>query len=304
MTHLLPRMAAAAQGKLHTTVGRRFRRFAVAAVAAVVASQTTLAVLLGGVGWTAGRSALAAWVAGAGTSYLVSRWAWERKGRPHLLKETVPFWIVAVFAAIVLTTTTKIANQRGIAMGLSHTQQLIFVGAAYFVANCVTFVTRFVIFHYVVFKDLEAKLEAPAAAADPAACRAVRQARRRPPARGRWPSPAWVTGPAMARPRSTVLPGPPARLGGHAAAIARPRTRKRCQRKRCQSREPGAEPRLEQLRHPRTWLARAGVTWVRVGELLQRGQGCGERGALFAGERAQAVSEHGRALPADPLQHH
>jgi putative flippase GtrA len=162
-------MAAAAQSKLHTTVGRRFSRFAVAAVAAVVASQTTLAVLLGAVGWTAGRSALAAWVAGAGTSYLVSRWAWERKGRPHLLKETVPFWIVAVCAAVVLTTTTKIANQRGIAMGLSHTQQLIFVGAAYFVANCVTFLTRFVIFHYVLFKDREAKLEAPAAAADPVA---------------------------------------------------------------------------------------------------------------------------------------
>ena len=157
MTHLWPRMVTAVRNRFRTTVGKRFSRFMVAAVAAVIASQTTLAVCLGVAGWTAGKSALTAWLAGAGTSYLVSRWAWERRGRPHLLKETIPFWIVAVGAAIVLTTTTKFANQRGIALGLSHTQKLIFVGSAYFAANCVTFVTRFVIFHYVLFKDRGAR---------------------------------------------------------------------------------------------------------------------------------------------------
>jgi putative thioredoxin len=48
--------------------------------------------------------------------------------------------------------------------------------------------------------------------------------------------------------------------------------------------------------------ARPGVAWVRVGELFQRGQGRRERGHLLAGERAEAVSEHGRALLTDPLQ--
>src|SRR6266496_2372728 len=157
MPHLLPRMVMVVQRRLRTAVGKRFSRFAVAAAAALVASQTTLAVCLGPVRWTAGRSALAAWVAGAGTSYLVSRWAWERKGRPHLLKETLPFWAVAVCAAIVLTSTTKFANQRAISMGLSHTQQVIFDGAAFFVANCVTFVTRFLIFHFILFADRGSK---------------------------------------------------------------------------------------------------------------------------------------------------
>src|SRR5215471_20367602 len=153
MTHLWSRMVAAVRTRLRTTVGKRFSRFAVAAVAAVIASQTTLAVCLGVAGWTAGKSALTAWVAGAGTSYLVSRWAWERRGRPHLLKETIPFWAVAVGAAIVLTSVTKFANQHALAMGLSGTQRLLFVGAAFFAANCVTFVTRFFIFHYVLFAD-------------------------------------------------------------------------------------------------------------------------------------------------------
>jgi putative flippase GtrA len=169
MTHLWSRMVTPVRNRYRTTVGKRFSRFAVAAVAAVAASQLVLALCLGVAGWTAGKSALAAWVAGAGTSYVVSRWAWERRGRPHLLKETVPFWVVAVGAAVVLTTTTKIANQRAIAMGLTHTQKLIFVGTAYFAANCVTFVTRFVIFHYVLFKDRRAQLGASAVTAEAAA---------------------------------------------------------------------------------------------------------------------------------------
>jgi putative flippase GtrA len=169
MTHLWSRMVTAVHNRYRTTAGKRFSRFAVAAVAAVAASQLILALCLGVAGWTAGKSALAAWVAGAGTSYVVSRWAWERRGRPHLLKETLPFWIVAVCAAVVLTTTTKIANQRALALGLTHTQKLIFVGTAYFAANCVTFVIRFVIFHYVLFKDRRAQTAASAATAEAAA---------------------------------------------------------------------------------------------------------------------------------------
>jgi putative flippase GtrA len=139
----------AVQRKFRTTVGKRFSRFFVAAVAAVLASQATLAICLGEVHWTAGRSALAAWVAGAGTSYLVSRWAWERKGRPHVLKETIPFWVVAIVVAI--------------AMGLTQSQQVIFDGAAYFLANTVTFLLRFVLFHYVLFADRKPKTAAVAA---------------------------------------------------------------------------------------------------------------------------------------------
>jgi len=208
MTHLWSRMVAAVRTRLRTTVGKRFSRFAVAAVAAVIASQTTLAVCLGVAGWTAGKSALTAWVAGAGTSYLVSRWAWERRGRPHLLKETIPFWIVAVGAAIVLTATTKFANQRGIALGLSHTQKLIFVGSAYFAANCVTFLTRFVIFHYVLFKDRAAGRAGPAATAGAAVSRSV------PPSLGEAPGLESSPVPGLgdragdgAAPSAALLPG-------------------------------------------------------------------------------------------------
>jgi len=152
------RIGAAIERRLHTPVGKRFSRFILVAAGAVVASQVTLAVCLGPIGWTAGRSALTAWLVGAAVSYVLSRWAWERKGKPNLLKETLPFWIVSVGTAIVLTVTTKWANQRALAMGLPDTERVMFAAAAYFVANCVTFLTRFLIFHYILFKDRGTKV--------------------------------------------------------------------------------------------------------------------------------------------------
>ena len=152
------RIGVALKRRMQTSVGKRFSRFIVVAAGAVIASQITLTVCLGPVGWTAGRSAVAAWLVGAAVSYVLSRWAWERKGRPNLLKETLPFWIVAVGTAVVLTLTTKWANQQAISMGLSHVQRVLFADLAYFLANCVTFVTRFLIFHYILFKDRGSKV--------------------------------------------------------------------------------------------------------------------------------------------------
>src|SRR5256884_3686049 len=152
------RIGAAVKRRLQTSVGKRFSRFIVVAAGAVIASQITLTVCLGPVGWTAGRSAVAAWLVGAAVSYVLSRWAWERKGRPNLLKETLPFWIVSVGTAIVLTVTTKWANQRALAMGLPDTERVMFAATAYFLATCVTFLTRFLIFHYILFKDRGSKV--------------------------------------------------------------------------------------------------------------------------------------------------
>jgi len=152
------RIGMAVRRRLQTQLGKRFSRFVLVAVGAVIASQIMLTVCLGPLGVTAGKSAIAAWATGAIVSYFLSRWAWERKGKPDLLRETLPFMIVAVGTAIVLTLTTKWANEQAIDMGLSHAKRVLFVDAAYLIANCVTFLTRFVIFHYVLFRDRGAKV--------------------------------------------------------------------------------------------------------------------------------------------------
>ena len=158
MTFGPSRISAAVKRRLQTSVGKRFSRFLLVAAGAVVTSQITLTICLGPLELTAGKSAIAAWFAGAAVSYVLSRWAWERKGKPNLLKETLPFGVVAIGTAVVLTLTTKWANQQALSMGLSDTQRVLFADACYFVANCVTFLTRFVIFHYVLFKERGSKV--------------------------------------------------------------------------------------------------------------------------------------------------
>jgi putative flippase GtrA len=132
--------------------GRRLIRFAPAAVLALCATQLTYFVLqLGNV--TAGIAGATGWFAGATVSYLVSRWAWERKGRPHLLKETLPFVSISICVGIVLTLTSKLATEQARDIGLHGLDKVLFAQGLYLGANCVTFVIRFMIFHYVLFKD-------------------------------------------------------------------------------------------------------------------------------------------------------
>jgi putative flippase GtrA len=132
-------------------------RFVPVSLAAVAASQLTLATLVGITRLSAGTSAVLASMAGAAVSYVLSRWAWERKGVPHVLKETLPFWTVSVSAWIVLGVVSHFASKWAISMGFSHWQRVVVVNAAYLMANCVTFVTRFAIFHYILFADRGSK---------------------------------------------------------------------------------------------------------------------------------------------------
>src|SRR5260370_27013227 len=139
------------------TLGRRFTRFAFGSAMALAVSELTLVTCLGLLKLWPTVSAAVAWFAGAATSYVLSRWAWERRGWPHLLKETLPFWLLAVGTIAFLSVATSLAHHLALAMGLKPIPRLAFVAAAYLVANAVTFLSRFAIFHYVLFADRGAK---------------------------------------------------------------------------------------------------------------------------------------------------
>ena len=53
-------------------------------------------------------------------SYVLSRWAWERKGKPDVLRETVPFWVISAMVLVILTLATKFAYHLASWLGL-HT---------------------------------------------------------------------------------------------------------------------------------------------------------------------------------------
>jgi putative flippase GtrA len=137
--------------KLQSEAGRRFLRFVPVSLAALASSQITLAILVGVVGIGAATSAFVASIVGAGVSYVLSRWAWERKGRPDLLRETLPFWIVSIAAWTFLSFVSHEASIWSRSMHHGSLEHVAVVNGAYFLANCFTFLARFVIFHYVLF---------------------------------------------------------------------------------------------------------------------------------------------------------
>lgn len=158
MTSVLPRIGAAVQSRLRSTVGKRFSRFVLVAIASFASSILMLNLLLGVFHVSAGLSGVVGAMTGAAVSYVLSRWAWERKGRPHLLKETLPFWLVSLGAWLVLGATSHYASVWALSMGHTHWQRVVIVDGAYLIANAVTFAARFVIFHYLLFADRGSKV--------------------------------------------------------------------------------------------------------------------------------------------------
>jgi hypothetical protein len=140
-----------ARRKLQSNAGRQFLRFLPVSLAALASSQLALLLFLGVMGLTAGTAGFVASMVGAAVSYVLSRWAWGRKGRPDLLRETLPFWIVSAAAWTFLSFASHEASLWSRSMGHSHWQRVAVVAVVYFLANCVTFAARFVIFHYILF---------------------------------------------------------------------------------------------------------------------------------------------------------
>jgi putative flippase GtrA len=145
--------------RLDSEPGQRFLRFAPVAIAALVSSQLTLAILTG-LNMSAGKAALIASIVGAFVSYVLSRWAWESRGKPDLLRETVPFWLVSFAVWGILSLVAHYAGSFALHEHLHHLEKHLVVNGAYLVANCVTFVARFLIFHYILFKKREPRVAA------------------------------------------------------------------------------------------------------------------------------------------------
>ena len=166
------RLSDALTQKARSKLGIRFGRFAVAAIAAFLTTLVTLTICAGPLALTATWASLISWFSGALVSYVLSRWAWKRKGRPSLLKETLPFWIVSAMVVVILLLATKFAYHAASWMNLSGAERLLFVDAVYGVANVGTFALRFLFFHYVLFaasvvKDPPGAAEEALASTDP-----------------------------------------------------------------------------------------------------------------------------------------
>jgi putative flippase GtrA len=147
------RLMAGVRGWLRRKANARFARFMGVSAVALATSLTVLGVCDGVLHLTSVPAALFSQIGGALVSYVLSRWAWERKGKPDVLRETIPFWIVFGVATVISTLATKLGYFMARSMHLHAFKQVLFVEIIYLLANVATFLMRFVIFHYILFAD-------------------------------------------------------------------------------------------------------------------------------------------------------
>jgi hypothetical protein len=135
--------------RLKSPLGERFARFAVA----LTATEVALTIGNGVLHLTATPAALVSWFAGAVVSYALSRWAWNRTGRPSVLRETLPFWAISVAVIVLLTLANKLGYRSAGWLHLTGVSHVLWVDFVWLLANLGTFLLRFAIFHFVLFSD-------------------------------------------------------------------------------------------------------------------------------------------------------
>jgi hypothetical protein len=169
MAHVNIRPAPAPARRLRGVLGLPFARFAGAAFAALTATEVTLTICNGVFRLTSTPAALLSWFAGAVVSYTLSRWAWNRTGRPDVLRETIPFWAISLAVIAVLTLASKLGYHSAAWLHLTGAGHVLWVDFVWLLANLGTFLLRFAIFHYVLFSERPAAHRRPAPDAPPAA---------------------------------------------------------------------------------------------------------------------------------------
>jgi putative flippase GtrA len=144
--------------KVRGTLGIRFGRFAVAAISAFATSEIVYTICAGPLALSSTEATLIGWFSGVVVSYILSRWAWERKGRPNLLRETVPFCVVSAIVIVVLELADKYLGYHPAAWWHLHgAERALYLAAVYGAANLFTFLLRFLFFHYVLFAGSAAR---------------------------------------------------------------------------------------------------------------------------------------------------
>jgi putative flippase GtrA len=84
--------------------------------------------------------------------YLNRTWAWGKTGKSHLMKEVVPFWVVAVLSALISTGVVRVAELWAHHITHSHSTITLIVEAANFATYGALWIGKFVLFNKLLFK--------------------------------------------------------------------------------------------------------------------------------------------------------
>jgi putative flippase GtrA len=202
--------------KFRGKVGVRFTRFVGAAAAALAATEIALTLCNAVFHMTATPAALVSWFCGAVVSYVLSRWAWERKGKPDVLRETLPFWVISAMVIVILTLANKLGYHSAAWMHLkpNSAKHVLWVDFVWLVANAFTFALRFMIFHFVLFTDRTTAARAAATGPD-----SVPPGTREAPAPGEVPAATATEAAPVSAPAAEAAPAAPGTPSGAREAV-------------------------------------------------------------------------------------
>jgi len=120
----------------------------------VVLGEVILGVAFGVMHWTARTAAITSTGIVTIPAYFLNRaWVWGKRGRSHLIREVVPFWILAFAGLAVSVLTAGWAESAGRSITGSRLVQTLIVMAASLAAFGIIWVARFVILNSLLFAE-------------------------------------------------------------------------------------------------------------------------------------------------------
>jgi len=130
----------------------RFLKFATVSVITTVVAQTILFVLYPDLVHSAmGSNVIATCVATVPAYYLNRSWTWGKRGKSHLWKEVMPFWIIALVGLVLSTVMVGVAAHNADHITSSHEGKIIIVHLANFVTYGLIWVGRYSILNKFLF---------------------------------------------------------------------------------------------------------------------------------------------------------
>src|SRR4051794_7445295 len=93
--------------QLDTPGRRKFIRYSLVSVISFIVTVAGQLICYGLLHFSGGWSAITASTIAAVPSYILNRsWVWGKSGRSHLMREVLPFWIMALIGLAISTITS------------------------------------------------------------------------------------------------------------------------------------------------------------------------------------------------------
>jgi putative flippase GtrA len=132
---------------LHTKEGKKIFRYTMVSVISTAVSFTVLFLVYGVARlWSEVPSTVFANVVATFPSYWLNRsWAWGKSGRSHLIKEVLPFWVMAAFGISFSIVGATVAHHLG--ANHSHIEKTALVLMANLVSFGIFWVAKLMLFN-------------------------------------------------------------------------------------------------------------------------------------------------------------